>query len=206
MYLWPQNRFENVRSQGDFRVSSYTGLVTAVAGAGALVCFRWASTVLDCIVWWAKWNWYLTTGFTAGQIVDQALFFNRGWSTSPSGSTDIRPAALQNKRKTSHANSLLTAFQIATTGAVTTGTVGAKDSLPLMTRGIWAPTTTLVQLPDVGIPYDLVPYFAYLTANEGLELDVVTAMGAAGVMKLNFEIGWSEILPGSLMIPDNLAS
>lgn len=195
-----------VKSQGNFRVAGMSGLYTAAGGASDIVSFRWGSTTRDCVIWAIDWSWWVQTGFTAGQIVDHSLFRAKNFTASPSGGTNLVPAAGGNKNKSSHDNSVLTAFQIATTGALTTGT-RTLDSLPIAYRSYWAPTTTEgVVLPAIGTILE--PDFGamYLTANEGFVIQSTTAMGAAGVIVFEVNAAWSEIKPDSLYINDGNAS
>jgi hypothetical protein len=205
MFLTPAMKQQVIRSYGNFRVGGATGLLTGAAGASDIVSFRWGSTTKDCIVWWVRWWWYLTTGFTGAQLSDHALYKAQGFSGSPSGGTSLVPAAGMQKRKTSHADSALTAFQIATTGALTVGT-RTLDSLPMIQRGAWciAGAGNLAQLAEkIDMP-DPDSALLYLTTNEGFVIQNITAMGAGGVQKFQCEVGWSEILPDAMFMPDNL--
>jgi len=203
MFLTPSQKQGYIRSQGNFKVAGATGLLTVAGAASDIVSFRWGSAVLDCIVWYVKWWWYLTTGFTAAQISDHALYKATGFSVSPSGGSSLVPAAGQNKRKTTHNNSLLTAFQISTTGALTTGT-RVVETVPMIVRGGWCAAATLAQLGEQVMPPDPDYPIMYLTADEGWVIQNITAMGAAGVQKFQVECAWSEIKPDSLYLPDTL--
>lgn len=201
MFLTPKLKEAVIRSFGNFQVSGATGLLTIAAAGSDIASFRWGSTTKDCIVWYVRWWWYLTVGFTAAQISNHALYKATGFSASPSGGTDLVPAAGQSKSKTSHAHSDLTAFQIATTGALTAGT-RTLDALPRSQRGAWCAAATLQQLaePVPGPATDAL----YLTANEGWVIQNIAVMGAAGVQKFHVEVAWSEIVPDAMFMPDNL--
>ena len=203
MYLTPAKRNAYVRPGGNYQVAGATGLLTIAAAASDIVSFRWADTTQDCVVWWIKWWWYLTVGFTAAQISDHALYKAKLFSASPSGGTSLLPAVGQNMMKTGQQNSLLTAFQISTTGALTTGT-RTLETQPLLTRGAWCVAATLKQLEEpVGTPL-MEPL--YLTANEGWVIQNITTMGAAGVQKFHVAVAWSEIAKDSMYIADELVS
>jgi hypothetical protein len=200
-----------VRSQGDFQIASATGLVTVVTGGAThdILSFRWASLTVDCIVWWVKWKFYVTTGFTGGQVVQHSLYRASGFSVSPSGATSLIPAVNNNMRRMGMADSALTAFQIATTAELTPGT-RTLDGLAMRTRGLWCPTTTIVeQSEDVNpMPPIRAPYLFYLTSNgvaaagQGFVLQNDITMGAGGVIKVNVEVAWSEVKPMSLFTDD----
>ena len=206
MVLIPTLKPWAVKAFGNYRVAGVTGLLTAAGAASDIASFRWGSTTKDCVVWAVNWSWWVQTGFTAGQIVDHAMYKAKAFTASPSGGTSLLPATGGQKKKTSHADSVLTAFQIATTGALTTGT-RTLESLPIAYRSYWCPTTTAgVVLPDVGPTLD--PDFGvlYLTKDEGLVIQNPTAMGAAGIIVLELTVAWSEIVPDSLFQTDATSS
>ncbi len=205
MFMTPALKKQIVRAYGSFRVCGATNLLTAAGAASDIVSFRWGSTTKDCIVWWIRWWWYLTTAFTNAQISDHALYKAKAFSVSPSAGLSLVPAAGQNKRKTSHAHSALTAFQISDTGALTAGT-RTLETLPMIQRGAWCPATpTLAQLGEkVDMP-DPDPALLYLATNEGFVIQNITAMGAAGVQKLMCEVAWSEIIPDAMFASDDLS-
>ena len=194
-----------IKAQGNYRVAGFSGALTGAGAASDIVSFRWGSTTLDCIIWWIKWYWNVTTGFTGAQVVDHALYFARKFTGSPSGGTDLKPAAGMSMKRTSYPSSALTAFQIAGAGALTIGT-RTLDTNPLMSRGANVLAAGLQGLPDSPNQFDPDLGGLYLTQDEGFVLQNVTAMGAAGVIKLGFEVAWSEIVKDAMFIPDNLVS
>jgi hypothetical protein len=202
MFLTPKLKEQVVRSYGNFQLTGVTGLLTVAAAGSDIASFRWGSTTKDCIVWFVRWWWYLTTGFTAAQISNHALYKATAFSVSPSGGTDLLPAAGASRRNSKQASSDLTAFQIATTGALTTGT-RTLDALPTMQRGAWCAAATLQQLaePVPGPAWEPL----YLTTNEGWVIQNIAVMGAAGVQKFHVEVAWSEIVPDSMYLPNELA-
>lgn len=204
MFLTPSLKQQVVKPYGNFRVCGATGALTAAGGASDIVSFRWGSTTKDCIVWWARWWWFVSTGFTGAQMVDHALYRATIFSGSPSGGTDLVPAAGQAMRKTGMRNSDLTAFQISTTGALTAGT-RTLDALPMVRRGAWcaAATAGVVLAEKIDMP-DSDPALLYLKANEGFVIQSITAMGAAGVIRLHCEVAWSEIVPDAMYMQDDL--
>jgi hypothetical protein len=168
---------------------------------------RWSNLTLDCIVWYVRWWWYVTTGYTGGQVTQHSLYRLRGYSAVDSGMTSMIPASGEQKMKSQMADSVMGDMRICTTGVITAGT-RTVETLPLMTKGLWCPTTTIVSLPEPPAGVVGKSYLAYLSANgaaalsEGLVLQNDISMGAAGVIKLNLEICWSEIKPDSLRVDD----
>jgi hypothetical protein len=197
-----------IKCYGSYQVASPTGSVSGQTGGAGhdVLSFRWASLTVDCIVWWVKWQFNVTTGFTAGQYVQHSLYKARIFSASPSGATSIVPATGDQKRHDSMADSVLTAFQIATTGDITIGT-RTLEAKPMRTRGLWCPTTTIVQQAEDITPAQQ-PYLMLLTANgaaatgQGFVLQNDVTLGAGGVITLNVEVCWSEIKPDSFWTDD----
>jgi hypothetical protein len=207
MFYNPAIPLRGIKSRADFKVLGTTGLVTVVTGGAGhdIVSFRWASVLYDCVIWYVKWYFYVTTGFTAGQEVQHSLYRARAFSASPSGATSLLPAVGEGMKNSEMADSALTAFQISTTGEVTAGT-RTLDALPIQTRGLWCPTTTVVQQTDAFAPPD--GYLLYLHATtaalgQGFVLQNDITMGAAGVIKLNFEVAWSEVALGTMRADDS---
>jgi hypothetical protein len=210
MNLTPVLKPWAVRSRGDFKVAGTTGLVTVVTGGAGhdIAAFRWANLTYDCIVWYVKWYFNVQTGFTAGQYVQHSLYRAKAFSVSPSAATSLIPAVGQGMKKMSHADSVVTAFQIATTGEITGGT-RTLDGIPVQTRGLWCPTTTVVQQAEPVLPPD--GYLFYFHAGtaalaEGFVLQNDITMGAAGVITLSMEVAWSEITPDALYMDDKNTS
>jgi len=210
MNLTPVLKPWAVKSQSDLKVASASGAVTVVTGGAGhdIVSFRWANTTHDCVVWYVKWYFEVTTGFTAGQIVQHSLYRARAFSASPSGATSLVPAVGNQMKKASHEDSLLTAFQLSTTGEVTPGT-RTLDGFAVQTRGLWCPTTTIVQQAEPTIAPD--GYLFYLNATEaalgqGFVIQNDVTMGAAGVITFHVEVAWSEIHPDALFQTNAAAS
>jgi hypothetical protein len=208
MFYNPAIAPRGIKSRGDFKLVGSTGSVTVVTGGAAhdIVSFRWASILYDCVIWYVRWKFYVTTGFTAGQEVQHSLYRARGWSVSPSGSTSLLPAVGEQMKNPEMADSALTAFQISAAAEIVTPGTRTLDALPLMTRGLWCPTTTIVEQTEASVPPD--GYLLYLHApiaalGQGFVLQNDITMGAAGVIKLNFEVAWSEVALGSLRADDS---
>ena len=212
MFYYPALKPRAIKAVGSYQVASPTGSVTTQTGGAGhdILSFRWASTTLDCIVWWVKWQFNVITGFTAGQYVQHSLYKARVFSVSPSAATSLIPATGDQKRHDSMADSALTAFQIATTGDITIGT-RTLEAKPMRTRGLWCPTTTVVQQAEDITPAQQ-PYLMLLTSGgaaangQGFVLQNDVTMGAAGVIIVNVEVCWSEIKPDSFYADDSTAS
>jgi hypothetical protein len=107
-----------------------------------------------------------------------------------------------NMKRTTYPESLLTAFQVAGAGALTTG-ARTLDDKPMMYRGKVVPATPgLETLPDLPNQFDPDYGALWLTQDEGFVLQNPTAMGAGGVLKLGFEVAWAEVAKDSFAIED----
>jgi len=205
MVMVPGLQLRNIKARGNYRVAGFTGALTGAAANSDLVSFRWGDTTYDCVVWFLKWWWTTTTAFTAAQLNDHALYFARKFTASPSGGKDYKPAAGMNIKRTSYPSSLLTAFQISNTGALTVGT-RTLDTNPVMYRGkMVAATPAIDTLPDLPNQFDPDYGAFWLTQDEGFVLQNPVAMGAGGVLTLGFEVAWAEVAKDSMFIADNMS-
>jgi hypothetical protein len=202
-FFQPMLKTWGVKSQGDYRVAKVSGAMTVIAANGPVWSMRWSSLTLDAVVWYVRWWWWLPAGFTAGQVITHSLYRLRAYSAVDSGGTSMIPASGEQKMKSNMADSVVGDMRIANTAILTAGTRTVETN-PIMTKGLWCPTTTVVNLPEPA-PYQGVPtYLAYLSANklagyeEGLVLQNDVLQGAGGTVQIVVEACWSEVAPGSL--------
>lgn len=184
-------------SGGFFRSASRsTGITTVLTGAPVVWTMRWTSANLNALVYAVKVGWTVTTGFTGAQAVDFGLFVARSYTVSPTtNSTAITLTGNNQKKRTSLATSANLIWQI--TNSSTSGITGqtlTADSNPVLQRYAWAPAATAGNGPnDFGYLFDMSEYPVTLANNEGLTLQVLTTMGAAGVISLYVEAAWAEV-------------
>lgn len=176
-----------------FRTPAVSGLVTLVAAgtssAGHLFSFRNPHASRSVVVTRLRLFWATLTGFTAPQEIGFELFKVTGYSVDATGGTAVTPQ----KRRTSTVASVATA-RIATTGALTAGTIGAFAAQPGLRRSVLelADGATIAKR---SFEVDWIPrddHGEVLAANEGLIVRNAVLMGAAGVGRLMVEVDHFE--------------
>jgi hypothetical protein len=184
---------------GHYRFGVITGAVVGLTANQAILCWRWMDINHPLRIYRIVVEATINVAFGTAQASDIALFVNRNWTSAPSGGTAILPfkanenvMATQGVGVAMNQLSALTAtgtLQVATTGALTTGT-RMQDTLPIK-QGCFncialgsADVRTLLAT-DYGNEYPLT-----LGNQEGVEITVPTAQGATGkvVYYINFEI------------------
>jgi len=179
---------------GFYRLGGASG---ALAGAGAntpVFSLRWTSAILNALIFGFQWWWFVSTAFTAAQIVDHGLYVARGFSTSDSGGTALTPSGNGGKKRTSFPTSGVGDVRISSTAALTAGT-RTLDGQHQGARGQWANAVGAALPPGVAaFSFRIDDEHPILLAqNEGLVLNNLTAMGAAGVIKLYVDVAWLEL-------------
>lgn len=169
-----------------------TGLVTTVAAgtasAGHILAMRCPGAVrlryldVSCTT---------LTAFGAAQEVGFDVFKATGYSAPHTGGAGVVPS----KMFTDQAASLVTSTQlrVATTGALTNGT-DTLDTDRLLTDSFWCAGLTSF-LP--WRHYDWVSAPAgglLLKANEGIVIRNTVLMGATGVVRWSFRMGWDDVI------------
>ena len=192
---------------GHYMLSAQSGALTGVAAAGPVFSFRWApgqGAPPYALIKKVQIAAVITTGFTAAQAVDFDLVLARSFTSSDTGGSALTPFTgnSQKMRAGLMSTSALTDCRIATTAALAAGT-RTLDSSALTSAPIVFPLTTATSgLGEGG--GDAVDLFKedavaqhplMLAVNEGFLIRVVTAMGAAGVIKLYVNVSWAEV-PG----------
>jgi hypothetical protein len=175
-----------------FRTPGVSGLITGVAAgtssAGHLFSFRNGGTK-NVVVTRLRLFWATLTGFTAAQELGFELFKVTGYSVDATGGTPITPQ----KRRTSSVASVAAA-RIATTGALTAGTISAFAAQPGLRRSVLelADGASVVKR---SFEVDWIPrddHGEVLAANEGLIVRNAILMGAGGVGRLMVEVDHFE--------------
>lgn len=143
--------------------------------------------------------WTTTTAFTAAQFVDHALFVARSFSASDSTGTAATLTGSNGSHRTDFPATGMGDMRISTTAALTAGT-RTLDAQPIGVSGNWSSgvgvgnSSTGPQDGNNLYKADDVRYPVVLKNNEGLVINNVTAMGAAGIIKLLVTIEWKEML------------
>ena len=184
----------------------YGGLTGAYTGAGAntpVFSMRFvagsAGSAQIAIIQRITINWVMTTGFTTGQQIAFGGYVARSFTGSDSGGTTISLSGNNQKNRTSAQTSQIATggdMRISTTAALTVGTRTLDSAAFGVTNG-WAGTTLLTTgtqpLQQVTL-YEEFPGDTplILQSNEGIVINNLVALGAAGVMSVAINIEWTE--------------
>lgn len=191
MSEWPQECL------GDYRNSSFTGLLTAVAAGGELFNFRWTDAANLAVIKYLKVRFAVITGFTATQELAFDVVQATNWSTVGSGGTAIAPTATNLMKRSTYPQSKVGDLRISTTGALTAGTkTFFGSSIMTDTKKTLAAAAT-VQDADFEASIELVTQDKHpiiLLQNEGIVVRNTIAMGAIGTVRATVDIAWSEFL------------
>lgn len=177
-----------------FCAAARSGLTTGLSAGAALFAFRWAPTDTSMVarVRAIEVAAVVTTGFTAAQEVDYDLVRGVTWSAAPSAGTAI--ASRIPYRSALPASALAANdLRIASATAVTIGTVTA-DTVTIDGDSVWS----LAGAAGAAIgwkDHNLEKTEAgglILTNQQGFLVRLVTAQGAAGVVKYFVKTIWDE--------------
>lgn len=134
-----------------------------------------------------------TTAFTTPQRVDFGLYPCRSFTVSDSAQTAIAITGNNLKHRTSLATFSSIDARISNTASITLGT-RTPDTNPLSQAGGWSggAGTTIITAQDNLLQHAAGDYPLILAQNEGLEIQNLTAMGAAGVGTFYVNIEFAE--------------
>lgn len=189
-----------VEQLGTYSVSLFTGAYTVaaantpmfsmrfVAGAAGLAQIAMIQRIAITIV--------PTVAFTAAQQVSYGAYVARSFSAVDSGGAAATLTGNNNKLRTSMSTTQLAAtgdMRISTTGTLTAGT-RTLDSQAFAVASAWVPTALVAQPIQQVILYE---NFAgdqplVLATQEGIVINNLILMGAAGVLSIGVTIEWTE--------------
>lgn len=192
-----------IEQLGTYLYGGFTGLVTGVAANAPILSMRFvagsAGSAQIALIQRITINYVMNTGFTASQQIAFAAFVARSFTASDSGGTQIVVSGNNQKARTSNQTSQIATngdMRISSTGALTTGT-RTLDSQAFAVSNSWAGTT--VQSLGVQVPQQVILYECFtgdtpvvLQSNEGLIINNVVALGAAGVITIAINVEWTE--------------
>jgi hypothetical protein len=171
-----------------------TGLVTGVAAgtasAGHLLAMR-NPGALAVRLRYLDVSCTTLTAFTAAQEVGFDVFKATAYTAAHTGGAGVVPS----KAFTDQAASLVTSTQlrVATTGALTNGT-DTLDTDRILTDSFWcAGLTSLLAWRQYNWSSEPAGGLL-LKANEGIVLRNTILMGAAGVVRWSFRLGWDDVI------------
>jgi hypothetical protein len=182
-------------SGGFFRVALKSGVIASAVANSPLWSFRWSTgSTLNCIVYYVKWNWVVTTAFASAQLTDFGLYFARSFSASDTGGTASLPSGNFNKKRTSFQTTAAADLRICTTGILTAGT-RTLDTFPMVQRYAWQTAAVGNGPADFANLFGMPDEYPITLANsgEGLVINNLAAITATVGVVLYVEHAWAEV-------------
>lgn len=175
-------------------VGTQTGLLTGLAANSAIFSLRNLSSNL-LLIRRVGIGFVTITAFITAQRVDFGLTFARAFTASDSGGTVVPLTGNNGKHRTSLATPTSVDCRVSTTAALTAGTK-TLDPLPLGQVVTWSGAigASLSPAPDNLFSHNTGDYPLILAVNEGINIIMPTAMGAAGVGIAYMNIEFAEVV------------
>ena len=189
-----------IEQLGTYSVAAFTGAYTTAAANTPMFSMRFvagsAGQAQIAIVQRIALTIVPTVAFTAAQQVSFGGYIARSWSAVDSGGTAITLTGNNAKLRTSMTTSQFAAtgdMRIATTGTLTAGT-RTLDNQAFAVASAWVPTALVSQPIQQVILYE---NFAgdqplVLATQEGIVINNLILMGAAGVLSIGVTVEWTE--------------
>ena len=172
-----------------------TGLLSGIAAGGRIFSFRNTHASNLILVRRAGLGFMTTTAFTAAQALDFACHIARGFTVGDTGGTDITPLVNDTKHRASLATPNVQG-RVSATVVVSGGTLTADaNSIGRAAGGSTGLGTGLPPAQDNLISEMCGDMPVVLAANEGIIINNVTLMGAAGVVKVYINLEYAEVAP-----------
>jgi hypothetical protein len=189
-----------IEQLGSYSVSLITGAYTVAAANSPMFSMRFvagsAGQAQVAII--QRINIFIvpTVAFTAAQQVSYGAYIARSWSAVDSGGAAATLTGNNNKLRTSMSTTQIAAtgdMRISTTAALTAGT-RTLDSQAFAVASAWVPTALVAQPIQTVTLYE---NFAgdqpiVLATQEGIVINNLVLMGAAGVLSIGVTIEWTE--------------
>lgn len=182
---------------GSYRLEASTGLATTIAADGVLLAFRNHNTSNVAVrLKSLEIEALTTTAFSAAQQVGYYAKIARGYTVAPSNGTAIAIGA-SGKKRNSYPSTLVSDLRVASTSAVTAGTIATLDANPVVAGAFWS-SAAGVMLPwrrhdfSEGEPGGII-----LLSDEGFLIYNTVLMGTAGVVPWKFSLEWDDVLLGN---------
>lgn len=189
-----------VEQLGTYSVSLFTGAYTVAAANTPMYSMRFvagsAGQAQIAMIQRIVLTIVPTVAFTTAQQVSYGAYVARSFSAVDSGGTAATLTGNNNKLRTSMTTTQLAAtgdMRISTTGTLTAGT-RTLDSQAFAVASAWVPSTLVAQPIQQVILYE---NFAgdqplVLATQEGLIINNLILMGAAGVLSIGVTVEWTE--------------
>lgn len=190
----------NLGSNGAYRLSVQTGLITTVAActatAGHIFAARWGHSSKLCVITNITLRFDSITGFVTAQELGVDCIIARGYSVAHSGGTALTLTGNSFKKRASQASTNFSDIRVATTGALTSGT-HTLDPHPIIVKS----SKELAVLATVmgssfSVSYNLNELSQHpiiLSQNEGIVVRNLILMGSGGTARVGIEMDWLEV-------------
>jgi hypothetical protein len=189
-----------VEQLGTYSVSLFSGAYTVAAANTPMYSMRFvagsAGQAQIAMIQRIVLTIVPTVAFTTAQQVSYGAYVARSFSAVDSGGAAATLTGNNNKLRTSMTTTQLAAtgdMRISTTGTLTAGT-RTLDSQAFAVASAWVPSTLVAQPIQQVILYE---NFAgdqplVLATQEGLIINNLILMGAAGVLSIGVTVEWTE--------------
>jgi hypothetical protein len=183
---------------GHYRVSQTVSLLASQAANGTLFSMRWTDATNLCAITALRLGCVQSVLATATIAPAFQLFVARSFTVSDSAGTAITLTGNNQKKRTSHATSIVGDMRFAAVAAgltVGTRTLDAQPLMELLTvQSITTAPNPTVYEKHLELPSDLNVHPIILAQNEGIIIRGPTvAFGIAGTASLSVDISWAEI-------------
>jgi hypothetical protein len=188
-------RPEDFGGLGIYSVGGVSGLMAAgLAGASRIFSFRWGDTTRLALVKRVTFSaGNDSTAFTAGTCLFN-MFRAQSFTVSDTVGTSLVPTVNQNKlRTTGMGSSLLTSARIATTLAVSGGTITTTDAQPVGALCCSVPNVAGSAMLSPWPLFEAMPgeHPLVLAQDEGFLIQATVP--ATGTWKFSVRVDWTEI-------------
>ena len=189
-----------IEQLGTYFYGGFTGLYTAAGANTPMFSMRFvagsAGQAQIAIIQRIVLSIMPTTGFTTAQQVNYGAYVARSFSAVDSGGAAATLTGNNNKLRTSMTTSQLAAtgdMRISTTGTLTAGT-RTLDSQAFAVTAAFVPVTLVAQPASQIILYECFTGDTplVLATQEGIVINNLTLMGAAGVLSIGVTVEWIE--------------
>jgi hypothetical protein len=171
-----------------------TGALTLVVANGAVWSCRWTSTTHVAIVQKISYSVVTTTAFGAAQDLSYGLYFARAYTITDTGGTASTLTTNNGKLDTRNPLTQMADIRVATTLAIVNGT-RTLDAHPLRATAHAGAAAVAATGDEWNFNYPISPPLI-LRTDEGLVMNNLVLMGAAGVATLRVCFEWIEVNRG----------
>ena len=182
---------------GTYRIALASAPIRNELAGSCIFSLRWASALAVMVIRKIKIGYVCTTGFTAPQTVDIGVYAARDWLVSDSGGD---PAPFNVAASKLDSNCWISEVaagdgRIGGPLAVTAG-VRTLDAQPMFTL-VGFPTATAgvfnADWDEKAIGVTIATNSWVCRGNEGVVMNLLTDLGAAGIIRVYVGIEWDEV-------------